>query len=119
MENSFKYRLLDYAEAPSSKVWNGINTALETDEEILLNNKLFSFEQVPPTNAWNEISKALHNNQAIPFYKKHRRIFTYSGAAAAILVLVFALNLIFSKPAEGDIVQTPLPNNELTKDPIR
>ena len=75
MENSFKYRLLDYAEAPSNKVWNGINAALETDEEILLSKKLFSFEEVPPANAWNEISKGLEKNQVIPFYKKTQKNF--------------------------------------------
>lgn len=105
MSSTFKDRLLQYAPEPPQQVWDEIEKSLNSFTPIL-SKKLYQFEATPSAGVWNKINNKLNNSQTatiVPFFKKHKTVLRYSGAAAIFIFIVLAAVFYNQKQEKGNI----------------
>lgn len=112
MSNQIQNKLFNYEVKPPEQLWEKIEAALNSDEELLLSRKLFHFQQTPSEQVWENIkTKLIEENKqtpVLPFFKKYRRPLKYVVAAASLIFVVFLTTLLFPRK----IVSNTIPIEE-------
>jgi hypothetical protein len=100
MSSDLQNKMEQWEVKPPAEAWDKIAASLDSDEEYVLSQKLSSFESQPPQHAWANIEAALAEDQpvrVVSFYQKHKHVFQYSGAAAALIIAVLLISLMVSR----------------------
>lgn len=113
MNERLQYKLLQYEEKPSVKVWEAISESLEDNTSF--SDRLFNYEERPSPSLWNKIEPALENdNEAklFPFTKKYKKTLTYIAAAAILGIIAITSTLLLNNKGVADeLANTPVPTS--------
>lgn len=96
MANQIQNKLINFEAQPPAGVWEKIAASLDEEKSSSLARRLQQYEVIPQEHNWKNINVALDQDSKIRkgFFEKNRRLFIYSGAAAAIVVFVILINLL-------------------------
>lgn len=110
MSTQLQNKLLQYAAEPPEKVWEAITTVLDESANPAFAEKLYAFEETPSSQVWNKIKSQLDTplGKVVPFFKRHKKLATYSAAAAILIFAALTTTLLISKRTEpASVAGTP------------
>lgn len=99
MEN-LKNKFNNWEPTPPLNAWANISDALDKDEEYILLQKMRPYSAQPSLSIWESIAEELEEEKhtpVVPINKNYKKLFAYSGIAAAVLVIVFLTSLLFNQ----------------------
>ena len=99
MQN-LKNKIYNWEATPPQNTWAAISDALEKDQEYILSQKLTQYSAKPSLSLWENISEELNESErrpVVPLSSKYKKAFTYSGIAAAVLVIVFLTSVFLNQ----------------------
>jgi hypothetical protein len=103
MSEVLKYKLENFQAEPSARVWDAIATRLD-EEQPQLREKLRAFSTEPPASTWLSISKKLdHPATVLPIQKNKPRVFKYTMVAAAVILTVIVISVLYTYRGKNDI----------------
>jgi hypothetical protein len=96
MANQIQNKLNQFEVTPPDGVWEKISAALDDQSDSSFVDRILHYEVIPPAPNWEKIETALSTEpvKQESFLKRHHKLFVYSGAAAAIVVLVMLVTLL-------------------------
>jgi hypothetical protein len=94
MANQIQNKLLNFEAQPPAGLWEKIAAELDEATPPFV-QRLQQYEVKPDDKNWEPIAIALDKETLAEkgFFQKHRRLFVYSSAAAAILLIAFLVTL--------------------------
>jgi hypothetical protein len=111
MSEALKNKLYNFEAQPSSRVWEEVEQALADDYPVL-REKLNAFEQAPAEINWKKIENGLEEKSAVVSIKKnYSPFFKYAFIAAALFLLVIAINLLVKPKHENEVAVKPVVTN--------
>ena len=102
MSMTLRNKLLQYAAEPPEKVWDAIAGTLDERAAPRFTEKLLLFEETPPPQVWNNINNQLGAPQparVVPFFRRPKKLATYSAAAALLLFAAMTTTWLIGKRA--------------------
>lgn len=108
MYSDLKNKLLQYKVQPPAEIWNRISATLDENLSLVLTEKLNRFEEMPPAEVWKKIHTGLNEaakkpTQVVHFLTRYSRPLRYSGAVAAMIVVIVLTLLLIGKKTESDL----------------
>jgi hypothetical protein len=115
MSNPIQNKLLNYEVQPPEDVWDKIAASFE-DVSHSLAEKLFQYEEAPSAAVWKNIEGQLNEAERKPIsiFSRQRKLFRYSGAAAAFIVIAISVSLLISKKTESELSAAGITSNKTT-----
>jgi hypothetical protein len=103
MSDELKNKLLNFEESPSPRVWEEVQNALSDDEPVL-HEKLFNYAEQPASRVWNKIENNISKQASvISIRRNYSPVIKYSLIAAALFLIVIAINLLVKPKHENEI----------------